>query len=85
MKERAENNQLISIYERLNKIKAKVSNMKPNISNYTTSCKDNETKLTNINDRIKNPVNLDLSQINEKEMGYELAYALMEREMKLKK
>ena len=59
--------------------------MKPNISNYTTSCKDNETKLTNINDRIKNPVNLDLSQINEKEMGYELAYALMEREMKLKK
>ena len=28
-KERAENNQLINIYERLNKVKAKVHNIKP--------------------------------------------------------
>ena len=30
-KERAQNNQLISIYERLHKIKTKVNSMKPNL------------------------------------------------------
>lgn len=65
-KERAENNQLIDFYERLNKIKGKVSTTKKNLANHINKASIYQSDLNKISTQIQKPPVMDLQTIDQK-------------------
>lgn len=78
---------LVDFYERLNKIENKVDRIKDNVSTQQNRGLDYKYRIKEMNRILMNKPEQTLRRIKEhdsKEMGYELASALIEREIKTK-